>query len=461
MDVCQAIERKGGGMKREGFGSRIGIIAAAAGSAIGLGNIWKFPYVAGKNGGAAFIFVYLICIMIIGIPIMLSEFILGRKTQSNAVRTFKKLAPNKPWYMTGIMGVVSAFIILSFYSVVAGWVFSYISRTITGSLIKVAPEQLADYFGTIISNPIEPIMWQFLVIFLTASIVIAGVKDGVEKYSKILMPILLGILVILMFRSLTLNGASKGIEFLLKPDFSSLSAKGVLEALGHAFFSLSLGLGAMMTYGSYIDKKENLISTAIQVTIADTGIALMAGLVIFPAVFAYGFEPSSGPSLLFITLPAVFREMPLGGIFQALFFILVGIASLTSTISMLEVIVAFFTEEFNISRKKSTVLLSIVVFIIGMPSALSFGIMGDMKILDKTYFDLFDFTASNILLPLGGLLISIFVGWIWGANKAVKEATNDNTITFIMANVYTFITKYIAPIGILIIFLYATGIIKI
>ncbi len=448
-------------MKREGFGSRIGIIAAAAGSAIGLGNIWKFPYVAGENGGAAFILVYLMCIIIIGIPIMLSEFILGRSVQSNAVRTFKELAPNKSWYGIGIMGVVSAFVILSFYSVVAGWVFSYIARSITGSLMKISPGQLENYFLGIISNPVEPIIWQFIVIFLTVLIVISGVKDGVEKYSKILMPILLGLLVVLMFRSLTLSGASKGIEFLFKPDFSSLSAKGILEALGHAFFSLSLGLGAMMTYGSYINKKENLITTAIQVTIADTAIAIMAGLVIFPAVFAYGFEPSSGPTLLFITLPAVFREMPLGAVFQALFFILVGIASLTSTISMLEVIVAFFTEEFNVSRKKSTILLAIVVFIIGIPSALSYGIMGDIKLFGKTYFDLSDFTVSNILLPIGGLLISIFVGWIWGEKNAINEATNNGDITFRFANIYIFITKYVAPIGILIIFLYATGIIKI
>ncbi|EOD01558.1 sodium-dependent transporter [Caldisalinibacter kiritimatiensis] len=447
-------------IERDSFASKLGIIAAAAGSAIGLGNIWKFPYIVGENGGGAFLIVYLFCIAIIGLPVMLSEFLIGRKAQKNAIGAFKSIKPGSPWYLTGIAGVASAFIILSFYSVVAGWVFSYISRSVTGTLIKVAPDQLGGYFDGLISGVVEPIFWQFIVMFLTAFIIVRGIKEGIEKYSKILMPILLGLLVVLMIRSVTLEGASKGLEFLFKPDFSSLKATGVLEALGHAFFSLSLGMGTMITYGSYIKKDENLGTTALQVTIADTAIALMAGIVIFPAVFAYGFPTDSGPSLIFITLPAVFQSMPLGGFFQALFFILVGIASLTSTISILEVVVAFFTEEFNIPRKKATILIAGIIFIIGIPSALSFGALSEFKIFGKTYFDIFDFTASNVLLPLGGLLISLFVGWAWGIKQALKEATNEGTVRLPLSGAYGFITKYLAPVGISIILLYATGILS-
>jgi NSS family neurotransmitter:Na+ symporter len=447
-------------MKRDKFSSKFGLLAAAAGSAVGLGNIWKFPYIAGKNGGAAFILVYLACILLIGLPVMLSEFVLGRKTQVNAVAAFEKIAPKKPWYLAGALSVSTAFIILSFYSIIAGWVFSYIGRSVTGNLITVAPDNLSDYFGTIVSNPIEPLFWTFLVLAITTIIVILGVKSGVEKYSKILMPLLVIIIIILMFRSLTLDGASKGVSFLLKPDFSLLTTRGVLEALGHAFYSLSLGMGIILTYGSYIDKKVNIFSLAVQVTIADTLIALMAGLVIFPAVFAYGFEPKSGPSLIFITLPAVFKAMPFGRLFETLFFLLIGIAAITSTISLLEVVVSFFTEKFNVGRKKCTILVSLAIFALSIPSTLSFGIWSDVKIFGKNFFDLFDFIASNIFLPVGGILICIFVGWIWGSKNAVKEITSDGLYSFKFKKLYTIIIKYVAPISILIILLYSTGIIK-
>ncbi|WP_425449390.1 sodium-dependent transporter [Dethiothermospora halolimnae] len=445
-------------MKREGFGSKFGVLAAAAGSAIGLGNIWKFPYIAGENGGAAFIFLYLFFILLLGVPLMVSELVIGRKGQSNVVRAFKKLAPNTKWHYTGILGVSTAFILFSFYSAVAGWIFAYVSRSISGDLISISPDKLGSYFNGIISSNIEPLIWQFIVIAFTAFIVIAGIKKGVEKYSKILMPVLFGLLVILAVRSVTLEGASKGIEFLFKPDFASLTGKGILEALGHAFFSLSLGMGTLVTYGSYINKKENLQTMALQITMADTLIALIAGLVIFPAVFAYGFQPDQGPELIFITLPAVFKEMPLGGIFQSLFFVLVGIAALTSTISLLEIIVSYFTEEYKISRKKVTIIVSFIIFLLGIPNTLSFGILENVKLFDKTIFDLFNFSVSNVMLPLGGLLIALFVGKVWGTKNAINEATNDGKIDFPLAKGYTIIIKYIAPVAIIIILLYSTGI---
>lgn len=447
-------------MERDSFASKLGIIAAAAGSAIGLGNIWKFPYITGENGGGAFLVVYLICIVIIGLPVMLSEFIIGRRAQKNAIGAFKDIKPGSSWYITGVVGVAAAFIVLSFYSVVAGWIFAYITRSISGTLMNISPDQLGVYFEGLIGGVTEPIFWQFVVMFLTAFIIVRGIKEGIEKYSKILMPILLALLVVLMIRSVTLPGADRGLSFLFKPDFSLLTSVGILEALGHAFFSLSLGMGTMITYGSYIRKNENLGSTALQVTIADTLIALMAGIVIFPAVFAYDFEPASGPALIFITLPAVFQSMPLGGFFQTLFFILIGIAALTSTISILEVVVAYFSEEFDVPRKKATIIIAAIIFIIGIPGALSFGTLSGFIIFGKTYFDLFDFTASNILLPLGGLLISLFVGWAWGIKGALEEATNEGTVKLPFAGAYGFITKYLAPIGISIILLYATGIIK-
>ncbi|WMJ80475.1 sodium-dependent transporter [Clostridium sp. MB40-C1] len=447
-------------MKRDNFGSRMGILAAAAGSAIGLGNIWKFPYITGKNGGAAFILVYLACIALVGVPVMVTEFALGRKTQKNAVGAYKEIEPNKPWYLSGFLAVSTAFIILSFYAIIAGWVFAYVSRGLTGKLMEVAPDQLGDYFGGIISSVSEPMIWTFIVIALTATVVLAGVKSGIEKCSKVLMPVLVLILVALMIRSVTLDGASKGLEFLFKPDFSQLTKDGVLEALGHSFYSLSLGMGIIMTYGSYINKKENLLKLAVQVTIADTLIALMAGIVIFPAVFAYGFKASSGPGLIFITLPAVFKAMPLGRFFATLFFILVAIAAITSTISLMEVVVAFVTEQFNISRKKAAIIIALALFALSIPSNLSMGPWAEFKIFGKNFFDFLDFLTSNIFLPAGGVLVSVFAGWIWGTKNAIKEIESDGLHPFKWTRVYNFAVKFLAPVAITVIFVHSTGAMK-
>lgn len=446
-------------MKREKFGSKLGILAAAAGSAIGLGNIWKFPYITGVHGGAAFIIVYLVCILLIGIPVLLSEFALGRKNQMNAVGTFKKIAPKSKWHFTGFLAVSTAFIILSFYAIIAGWVFSYIWRSATGAFKDIPADGFGDFFTTLSSNPLEPTICTLLVLVITAAIVIAGVKGGIEKFSKIAMPLLLGLIVLLMIRSVTLPGAEAGLEFLFKPDFSKLTMDAVLEALGHAFYTLSLGMGIILTYGSYIDKKENLVTLSYQVAIADTVIALMAGVVMFPAVFAYGLEPASGPSLLFITLPAVFKSMPFGGFFELLFFVLIGIAALTSTVSLMETVVSFVTEQFNLARNKATAFVTAALFALAVPSILSFGPLSGVTIIgDRNIFDSLDFLTANVLLPIGGILVCFFVAWVWGASKAVDEITSDGTYKFRMKKMYTFSVKYLAPLCIVIIFLYGLGV---
>jgi neurotransmitter:Na+ symporter, NSS family len=441
--------------ERDNFSSKLGLIAAAAGSAIGLGNIWRFAFTTGQNGGGAFLLIYLVCTALLGIPVMMTEFAVGRKGQSNVVGTFKKIAPGKPWFLTGIMGVITAFIILSYYSVIAGWVFGYVGKSLTGSLASIAPENMEGYFGAFIASPFQPIFLQFIVMFLTGFIVVAGIKDGIEKYTKILMPILFVLLGFMMVRSLTLDGAAEGVKFLFQPDFSKVDLNVILAALGQAFFSLSLGMGTMMTYGSYISKKENLTSTAIQVTIADTIIALMSGLVIFPAVFALGFDPSGGPGLVFVTLPAVFQNMPLGQIVQPAFFGLLAIAALTSTVSILEVVVAYLSEERKINRKTATIVSCIAIFLGGIPSALSQGAV-ELNIFGMPLLDFADdILVGRLFLPLGGLLVVLFAARQWTIKGLYKELTNDGTIKVknpkLLFNVLNILIKYVAPIAILIV----------
>ncbi|MEN8434168.1 sodium-dependent transporter [Clostridium septicum] len=449
-------------MNRENFSSRLGLLAAAAGSAIGLGNIWKFPYITGQNGGAAFILVYLGCIFLIGIPVMLSEFAIGRKNQVNAVESFKKIAPNTKWHWTGYLATATAFIILSFYAIIAGWVFSYIWRSASGALRGVAAEGFGDYFSVLTANPVEPMIMTLLVLTITSVIVFFGIKTGIEKFSKIAMPLLLVLIVLLIIRSVTLPGASAGLEFLFKPNFSNLSVHGVLEALGHAFYTLSLGMGIILTFGSYTKKSENLVSLSYQVAIADTIIALMAGMVIFPAVFAYGLEPTAGPGLLFITLPAVFKSMPFGQFFEFMFFVLIAIAAITSTVSLMETAVTFISEQFNLSRKKTILIITSGLFALAIPSVLSFGTLKNLKLLgERSIFDTLDFITGQIFLPIGGILICLFVAWVWGTNNAEKEISSDGKFEFKLKGLYSISVKYIAPLAILIIFLYGLGIFNI
>lgn len=446
---------------RDSFGSRFGVIAATAGSAIGLGNIWRFPYVAGENGGGAFLIIYLLFILAIGIPVMMSEFLIGRGAQRNVFGSFNLLAPGKPWYLIGLMGVAAAFMILAFYTAVAGWTLEYIYLSLIDGFSGMNSEQLDVMFTEFRGGSWRPVLWFLLFMGLTAFIIMSGVKNGIEKYAKILMPVLLVILVILSVRSLTLPGAGKGLAFLFTPDFSKITTSTILEALGQAFFSLSIGMGTLITYGSYIAKNENLGSTAVSVALADTLIAVLAGVAIFPAVFAFGIEPGSGEGLVFITLPNIFQQMTGGYFFSLLFFILLGVAALTSTISVLEVIVAYFVEELGLTRKKATWLSTISVSVLGIMCALSWGVMRDVNILGFNIFGLLNFTSANILLPLGGLFIVLFVGWYLGREKTRDELSNQGILKATYMPLFLFIVKFVAPIAIALVFLQGVGLLKI
>jgi len=431
---------------RDGFTNKFGVIAAAAGSAVGLGNIWRFPYVTGENGGGAFLLVYLFFILLIGLPVMLSELLIGRRAQKNVFGAFRTLAPNKPIFMSvGIMGVGAAFMILAFYAVVAGWTMEYTYLAITNSLSQMGSAELSSFFKEFQSSTTGPLVWMGIFMILTAAIVIGGVKNGIEKYTKVLMPLLLVIIIILCINSVSLDGAEAGLAFLFKPDFSKINGSVILEALGQAFFSLSIGMGVIATYGSYIQKKENLMFTGFSVSLADSLIAVLAGVAIFPAVFAFGIDPSSGPGLVFETLPNVFNNMQGGYLFSVAFFVLLVIAALTSSVSLLEVVVAYFTEELNMSRKKSTII-----------AASSIAVLGALCVVSDKAFKVFDWTSSNILLPLGGILIAIFVGWVLGHDKMKNELEAHGGKVY-LTGVLMVILKYVAPLAIGAVFLHGLG----
>lgn len=446
--------------KRDSFGSKFGVIAASAGSAVGLGNIWRFPYIAGENGGGAFILVYLLFIIAIGIPVMLSEFTIGRNAKRNVFGAFKVLAPGTYWYLIGLLGVVAAFIILSFYSTVASWTLEYTFKSLMDSFSGQNPDQLTYMFEGFKASTFRPIMWQVIFMFFTAWIVIAGVKNGIEKYAKILMPLLLVLIIVMDIRAMTLPGAKEGVEFLFKPDFSQLNTNSVLEALGQAFFSLSIGMGTLVTYGSYINKRENLANTAISVSAADTIIAILAGLAIFPAVFAFGIEPNAGPDLIFRTLPNIFLQLPRGYIFSLLFFVLLVVAALTSSISVLEVVVAYFSEELGILRKTATVIAAFLITALGILSTLSWGVLRNVEVFEQNIFGILDFTASSMLLPIGGLFIVLFLGWYLGKNTAKEEISSQGLFKVRLVSVFVFIVKFLAPIAIALVFLNGIGLLK-
>lgn len=439
--------------KRDGFGSRFGVLVAVAGSAVGLGNLWRFPYLVGNNGGAAFIILYLIFVVFLCIPIMFSEFVIGRRAQSNAFGAIKKLAPSSGWLSIGVISVVASLSILAFYSVVGGWTLDYILRSFSPAFLTSESAALTKEFGDYVSSPVRPVITHLLFLGVTALIVVAGIKNGIEKYSKILMPALFVLVLLLAIRSLTLEGASKGLEFLFKPDFSKITGKTALAALGQAFFSLSLGMGCIITYGSYVNKKENIIKISFMSAFADTGFAILAGLAVIPAVFAFGISPSEGPSLVFITLPQVFAQLPFGAIISAAFFFILFIAALTSAISLLEVVVAFCTEELGWSRKVAVSLSFLVVGFLGSLSSLSQGVLSDVKLFGKNFFDLFDYASSNILLPVGGLLVVLFVGWRISKEDLHDELTSGATVKLSdwLFKAILFIIKYVAPVAILIV----------
>jgi len=450
---------------REKWGSKIGFVLAAAGSAIGLGNIWKFPYIAGENGGASFVLVYLICIAIIGLPVLIAEILIGRTTQRNPVGAFYKLSNSKIWAGVGGLGVIAGFMILSFYAIIAGWSLGYIIEAIVGNFyVWPEPTAAADHFQQLVSNPLWIIGYFLLFMILTVAIVFAGVQKGIERASKIMMPILLILLIVLMIRGLTLPGAEKGLNFLWNPDWDKISTGTILLALGHAFFTLSLGMGAMLTYGSYMSEDDSVPKSALQIVTLDTVIALVAGMAIFTAVFAVGLDPAAGPGLIFHTLPGVFAKMPGGYVFSIIFFILLSIAALTSSISLLEVVVSYFVDEKKWKRHNAAIVLGIVTAIIGLPSVLAFNILADFKIFGLNFFDLVDFIASNILLPLGGLMISIFVAWIWGFDRVLPKLKLGAEKLFNdypwVISVWKIFLKYLAPVLIFLVFLQSIGVLE-
>lgn len=520
------------GGEREHWGSSLGFILAAAGSAIGLGNIWKFPYITGENGGGAFVLVYLLCIAVVGAPVMLCELSLGRHTQRNPVGAFKALNPPVSrlahliglfavmmglillafrewgwgvltmaigiaifrfgWELVGALGVLAGFAILSFYSVVAGWTIGYIFKSLTGAANFADVPEARQAFGAFISSPAWGIGCHALFMASTIYIVYHGIRSGIERWSKILMPILFGILIILIVRALTLPGALAGVRFYLSPDFGKLSAQSILIALGHAFFSLSLGMGAMLTYGSYMQKDDNIFTAALSVIVLDTLIALMAGLALFPAVFAKGFDPAAGPGLVFQVLPVVFAHIPFGPFWATIFFVLLYIAALTSAISLLEVVTAYFVDERAWPRHRAALVWGIVIFGVGSLCAISVdgwdrlpwlrdvlkAVFGTVK---GSFFDVMDHLASNWMLPLGGLFICLFVGWIWGTKRATDEirhgshnfadvhliallaglkddpSHNSSRHPLTLASLWGIFIRFVSPVAVLIAFLNTIG----
>jgi NSS family neurotransmitter:Na+ symporter len=445
---------------RDSFTSKAGVIAAAAGSAIGLGNIWRFPYVAGENGGGAFLIVYIAFIFLIGMPVMLSELIIGRRAQRNPYGAFKLLKPGQPWYLVGLMGIGAAFMILAFYSTIAGWTLEYLYQSIIDGFSGKSTEELHAGFDHFQQSGWMPVIWQIIFMFFTSAIVWMGVKNGIEKYSKILMPVLLLIIIIISVRSVTLPGAMAGIEFLFKPDFSKINGQVILEALGQAFFSMSIGMGTLITYGSYISKKDNLSSTAFAVSGADTLIAVLAGVAIFPAVFAFGIDPGAGEGLVFITLPNIFQQMAGGYFWALLFFILLSVAALTSTISVLEVVVAYFSEELNIPRKRATAVAAALITILGILCTLSMGPYKNLKLWSGSLFGDLEYLSANVLLPLSGLLIVTFVAWFMGRNNLGAELSNEGKLRVRFFGVFLFIVRFLAPVAIALVFMNGVGLLN-
>lgn len=443
-------------MQRENFSGRFGVLVAMAGSAIGLGNLWRFPYMVGTNGGAAFIFVYILFVFLLSLPILFSEFIVGRRSQTNAFGAIRILAPGSHWKWVGVLSIITPMIIVSYYSVIGGWSIEYFFKSCTfGFTEYVTNEELDNMFNAFISSRWAPLFGHTAFLALTAFVVMGGVKSGIERFGKVMMPILFVVVVLIAVRAMTLPGAVDGIRYLFKPDFSKIDAGVCASALGQSFYSLSLGCGTMITYASYVKKTENIVSSGVSIAVFDLLFALIACCAIMPAVFAFGLSPQEGPSLVFKTLPFIFSKMPLGGIVAILFFFSLLVAALTSSISMFEVGVAYFVEEKKLSRLLSCVVVFLITWIIGVFCSLSFGPLSSLKILGNTIFDFFDKLSANWLMTLGSLFIVLFVGWKLSPSDIRDELTNGGQIASNnrLFPVILFFIRFIAPAAIAIIFL--------
>ncbi len=434
--------------KRDSFGSSFGALVAMAGSAVGLGNLWRFPYLVGTNGGAAFIIIYLAFVLLLALPIMYSEFIIGRRSQANVFGAYKVLAPGTKWCNVGFIYVLGSLAIISFYCVVGGWTMAYMWKSLLFKFSVADTAVLGGMFNQTVTSSYESLVFMLIFLAATALIVMAGIKDGIERYTKVMMPLLFVIVVLVAIRSVTLPGSGAGLDFLFKPDFSKVTSKTLIDALGQAFFSLSIGCGTIMTYGSYVNKKDKIIGLSAQTAITDTMFAIIAGLAIMPAVFAFGISPAEGPGLVFVTLPYIFAQIPFGAFLAILFFFMLFIAAITSSISQLEVIVSYLKEEFRMSRAVAIGLSMVVIVAFGILCALSQGILSDVKILGYNFFDFFDKTSSNILLPLGGFFAVIFVGWKMKKPEVEDELTSGGLHNYkkIFLNFVYYSIKYLAPV---------------
>ena len=454
--------------ERANFGSKLGVILATAGSAVGLGNVWRFPYMVGENGGAVFIIIYVACVVLLGIPCMVSEFIVGRHGQANTARAYRKLAGRTPWALIGYMGVLTGFLITGYYAVVSGWCLQYILASLIGHL-QGDPEYFKTYFAELASDPVKPVLWTVIILGVTYLIIEHGVRDGIERASKMLMPTLFILLLIIVGASCMLPNADKGIEFLFKPDLSKLTGDVFLGALGQSFYSLSIAMGCLCTYASYFSKYTNLTKSASQIAFIDCMVAILAGLMIFPAAFSVGVNPDSGPSLIFITLPNVFQQafaaIPVVGYcISLLFFVLLSLAALTSLMSLHEVSTAFIHEELMVSRKKAALIVTILTSIIGAFCSLSLGAVDGLVVFGKSLFDWFDFITGQIFLPMVGFLTCIFIGWFVPHHIVKEEFTNSGELksqSYVrLFHIFIFLVKYVCPLAILLIFLHQLGLLR-
>lgn len=440
------------------FATKIGVIASTVGSAVGLGNLWRFPYVVGTNGGGAFLLTYLFCILLLGLPLMMSEFMVGRKGRCNASVAFSSLSSDKRWNVIGYLGIAASIIILGYYMVVSGWVVDYLYQSIGNDFVGKTGEEIKGDFVDFQSNPFKPLMWVAAFLVANYIILVRGVTKGIEKASNILMPLLFIILIVFSVYALTMPGAKKGLEFIFKPDFSMITGKVFLAALGQAFFSLSIGIGILITFGSYFKNNSNLLATSFTVAMLDIVVALLAGVIIFPVIFSFGDAPTQGPELIFVTIPSLMQHMGFPHFWSILFFTLVAVAALTSTISLCEVAISFINEKFSLNRKQATRILLSLVAILATLSSLSFSTLSEFKMFDMTFFSFSDYISANILLPLGGLLLSIFIGWRVDKNLLLHEFSLNSKLPKGLFKGIIFVIKYLAPILISLIFLSQLGI---
>ena len=450
-------------LERASFGSKLGVILATAGSAVGLGNVWRFPYMAGENGGAVFIIIYFLCVLLLGIPCMVSEFIIGRHGQANTARAFRNVSGNTAWSLIGYMGVLTGFLITGYYAVVSGWCLQYIWASVFGQL-KGDPAYFQAYFQEFSTNPVRPLFWTVVILLVTYLVVEHGVRSGIERASKVLMPLLFLLLLVIVAASCMLPGAAQGVEFLFKPDFAALNSDVFLGALGQSFYSLSIAMGCICTYASYFSRQTNLTKSAVQIAVIDCLVAILAGLMIFPAAFSVGVSPDSGPSLIFITLPNVFQQafsaVPLlGYVVSLLFYALLSMAALTSLISLHEVSTAFIHEELHFTRKRAAMIVTLTTSAVGMLCSLSLGSGGHLVCFGRPLFDWFDFITGQIFLPVVGFLTCIFLGWFVPHKLVRDEFTNWGTLRGRYFHLYLLLVKYVCPVCILFIFLHQFGLI--